>query len=194
MRKIFWLKDLGKQFLIERTEDYDDCQGDEKSYGEMIRVKGSRESFMLGTSPLTGLPHKVRYMPSHLYKYSETHLALYMKDHKSIWPKLAEITGVDYHGFDCCEEDFIFPISKFPEVAKIITFRQRRKISEERKEKLRKKMVELNSDKLNGKTRILDKSDRSLNTNFADSDSGRVINSINGPGSQSFQKSITEWR
>ncbi len=191
MKKVFLLKDLGKQFLVERTEDYDDCQGDEKSYGEMIRVKWSRESFMLGTNPLTGLPHKVRYMPSHLYKYSETHLALYMKDHKSLWSKLAEITGVNFYDFDCCEEDFMFPISKFLEVSKIITFRQRRNISEEQKEKLRKRLVELNANKLKGKTGFIDKSDRSLNTNFAYSDSGSVINS---PGSQSSQKSITEWK
>ncbi len=52
-------------------------------------------------------------------------------------------------------------------------------------------MVELNANRLRGKNGFVDKSDRSLNNNFADSDSDSVINS---PGSQSFQKSITEWK
>jgi len=125
--KTFWLQDLGSQYKIERTEDWEDCQGDEKSYGEMIRVKDSKPVFRKGINPLTGKPNRIYYMPSHLYKYSETELGLYVKDHKSVWPKLAKITGEKYGKFDPHEEDFIFPIEKYPEVAKLIQFRQKRK-------------------------------------------------------------------
>jgi len=125
--KTFWLKDLGSLCKVERTEDWEDCQGDEKSYGEMIRVKDSKPVFRKGINPLTGKPNRIYYMPSHLYKYSETELGLYVKDHKSVWPKLAKITGEKYGKFAPDEEDFIFPIDKFPEVAKLIQFRQKRK-------------------------------------------------------------------
>jgi len=125
----FWLRDLGSQYKVERTEDWEDCQGDEKSYGEMIRVKDSKPVYRQGKNPLTGKPNRIYYMPSHLYKYSETKLGLYMKDHKSVWPKLAEITGEKFGKFAPDEEDFIFPIEKFPEVAKLIQFRQKKKIS-----------------------------------------------------------------
>jgi len=125
--KTFWLRDLGSQYKVERTEDWEDCQGDEKSYGEMIRVKDSKPVFRKGINPLTGKPNRIYYMPSHLYKYSETEVGLYLKDHKSVWPKLAKITGEKYGKFDPHEEDFIFPIEKFPEVAKLIQFRQKRK-------------------------------------------------------------------
>jgi hypothetical protein len=126
--KTFWLKDLGSQYKIERTEDWEDCEGDEKSYGEMIRVKDSLPTYRNGSSPLTGKPNKIFYMSSNLYKYSETELSLYMKDHRNLWPKLAEITGENFNGFDHDEEDFIFPIEKFPEVAKLIQFHEKRKI------------------------------------------------------------------
>jgi hypothetical protein len=125
--KTFWLKYLGSQYKVERTEDWEDCQGDEKSYGEMIRVKDSLQTYRNGASPVTGKPNKIFYMPSNLYKYSETELGLYMKDHRNLWPKLAEITGENFNGFDPDEEDFIFPIEKFSEVAKLIQFRQKRK-------------------------------------------------------------------
>jgi len=125
--KTFWLKDLGSQYKVERTEDWENCQGDEKSYGEMIRVKDSKPVFRKGINPLTVKPNRIYYMPSHLYKYSETELGLYVKDHKSVWPKLAKITREKYGKFDPHEEDFIFPIDKFPEVAKLIQFRQKRK-------------------------------------------------------------------
>jgi len=125
--KTFWLMDLGSQYKVERTADWEDCQGDEKSYGEMIRVKDSKPVFRKGINPLTGKPNRIYYMPSHLYKYSETELGLYLKDHKSVWPKLAKITGEKYGKFDPHEEDFIFPIDKFPEIAKLIQFRQKRK-------------------------------------------------------------------
>jgi len=123
----FWLRDLGPQYKVERTEDWENCEGDEKSYGEIIRVKDSKPVFRGGINPLTGKPNRIYYMPSHLYKYSETELGLYLKDHKSVWPKLAKITGEKYGKFDPHEEDFIFPIDKFPEVAKLIQFRQKRK-------------------------------------------------------------------
>jgi len=125
--KTFWLRDLGSRYKVERTEDWENCEGDEKSYGEMIRVKDSKPVFRKGIDPLTGKPNRIYYMPSHLYKYSETELGLYVKDHKSVWPKLAKITGEKYGKFDPHEEDFIFPIEKFPEVAKLIQFRQKRK-------------------------------------------------------------------
>ena len=125
--KTFWLRDLGSRYKVERTEDWENCEGDEKSYGEMIRVKDSKPVFRKGIDPLTGKPNRIYYMPSHLYKYSETELGLYLKDHKSVWPKLAKITGEKYGKFAPDEEDFIFPIEKFPEVAKLIQFRQKRK-------------------------------------------------------------------
>jgi len=63
----FWLRDLGSRYKVEKTEDWDCCEGNEKSYGEMIRIRGSS-------------PEPPYFMvPSHLYKYSETELALYMK-------------------------------------------------------------------------------------------------------------------
>jgi len=126
--KTFWLQDLGSQFKVEKTEDWEDCQGDEKSYGEMVRVKDSLQTYRNGSSPLTGKPNKILYMSSNLYKYSETELGLYMKDHRSLWPKLAEITGEKFGKFDPDEEDFIFPIEKFPEIAKLVQFREKRKI------------------------------------------------------------------
>jgi len=124
----FWLKELGSQYKIERTEDWEDCQGEEKSYGEMIRVKDSLPTYRNGTSPVTGKPNRIFYMSSNLYKYSETELGLYMKDHRNLWPKLAKITGENFNDFDPDEEDFIFSIKKFPEVAKLIQFREKKKI------------------------------------------------------------------
>jgi len=126
--KTFWLRDLGSQYKIERTEDWEDCEGDEKSYGEMIRVKDSKPVYRRGKDPRTGKPNRIYYMPSHLYKYSEKELGLYMKDHRNLWPKLAEITGENFNGFDHDEEDFIFPIEKFPEIAKLVQFCEKRKI------------------------------------------------------------------
>jgi len=124
----FWLKDLGSQYKIERTEDWEDCEGDEKSYGEMIRVKDSLPTYRNGASPVMGKPNRIFYMASNLYKYSEKELGLYMKDHRNLWPKLAKITGEIFNGFDPDEEDFLFPIEKFPEIAKLVQFREKRKI------------------------------------------------------------------
>jgi len=50
-----------------------------------------------------------------------------LKDRKSVWPQLAKITEEEYGKFDPDEEDFIFPINKFPEVAKFVQFCQKRK-------------------------------------------------------------------
>ena len=125
--KTFWLRNLGSQYKVERTEDWEDCQGDDKSYGEMIRVKDSKPVYRKGIDPLTGKSNRIYYMPSHLYKYSEKKLGPYIKDHKSVWSQLAKITAEEYGKFDPAEEDFTFPIEKFPEVAKLIQFRQKRK-------------------------------------------------------------------
>jgi len=172
--KIFWLKALGSQYKIERTEDWEDCEGDEKSYGEMIRVKDSKPVYRQGKDPLTGKPNRIYYMPSHLYKYSETELGLYMKDHKYLWPRLAEITKEDFGQFDADEEDFIFLIDKFPEVAKLIQFREKRKISESERERLRENMAKVRAKLSKSKNKISGKSRGSLNTNFSGKTSGNA--------------------
>jgi len=167
--KTFWLRNLGSQYKIERTEDWEDCEGEEKSYGEMIRVKDSLPTYRNGTSPLTGKPNRIFYMSSNLYKYSETELGLYMKDHRNLWPKLAEITGENFNGFDPDEEDFIFPIEKFPEVAKLIQFRQKRKPP--------KAFIEAR-DRIN----VIRKSTykgKNKGSNFNERESGNVITSLN---------------
>jgi hypothetical protein len=179
MKTVFWLKDLGPEFKIERTEDWEDLEGDEKSYGEMIRVRQSRDSYRIGTSPITGLPHRIRYTPSNLYKVSETHLGLYLKDHRNRWQELAEITGEDFNGFDADEEDFIFPISKFTEISQVIDFRKKRKISEDQREEMRKRMKELNEEKSELQTQNPDKTIGSLNTEIAESSRGNLITRLN---------------
>jgi len=171
----FWLKDLGSQFKVEKTEDWEDCQGDEKSYGEMVRVKDSLQTYRNGSSPLTGKPNKILYMSSNLYKYSETELGLYMKDHKSIWAQLAEITGEQFNEFDRDEEDFIFPIEKFPEVAKLVQFRQKRKTSESERERLRENMAKVRAKLSKSKDKISGNSKGSLNTNSSGKLSGNAI-------------------
>jgi len=181
--KTFWLKDLGSQYKVERTEDWEDCEGEEKSYGEMIRVKDSKPVFRKGINPLTGKPNRIYYMPSHLYKYSETKLGLYMKDHRNLWPKLAEITEEDFGEFDTDEEDFIFPIEKFPEIAKLVQFREKRKISESERERLRENMAKVRGKLSKSRDKISGKSKGSLNTNFSGKTSGSVItrlDSFNG--------------
>jgi len=175
----FWLKDLGSQYKIERTEDWEDCQGEEKSYGEMIRVKDSLPTYRNGTSPVTGKPNRIFYMSSNLYKYSETELGLYMKDHRNLWPKLAEITGENFNGFDPDEEDFIFPIEKFPEIAKLVQFRQKRKTSESERERLRENMAKVRAKLSKSKDEISGNSKGSLNTNSSGKISGNVITSLN---------------
>jgi len=171
----FWLRDLGSQYKVERTEDWEDCQGDKKSYGEMIRVKDSKPVYRLGKNPLTGKPNRIYYMPSHLYKYSEKELGLYMKDHRNLWPKLAKITGENFNGFDTDEEDFIFPIEKFPEIAKLVQFREKRKISESERERLRENMAKVRDKLSKSRDKISGKSKGSLNTNFSGKASGNAI-------------------
>jgi len=175
----FWLKDLGSQYKIERTEDWEDSEGYERSYTEMIRVKDSEPIKHKGRDPLTGRLNKIHYMPSHLYKYSETELCLYMKDHKSIWAQLAEITGEQFNEFDRDEEDFIFPIEKFPEIAKLIQFRQKRKTSESERERLRENMAKVRAKLSKSKDEISGNSRGSLNTNSSGKTSGNVITSLN---------------
>jgi hypothetical protein len=123
----FRLRDLGFQYKIEKTEDWEDSEGYERSYSEIIRVKDSEPVNHKGRNPLTDKLNKIYYMPSHLYKYSERELGLYLKDHKQIWSQLARITGEQFNEFDRDEEDFVFPIEKFSEVAKFVQFRQKRK-------------------------------------------------------------------
>ena len=174
----FWLIDLGPQYKVERTEDWENCQGDEKSYGEMIRVRDSKPVYRQGKDPLTGKPNRIYYMPSHLYKYSEKELGLYMKDHKDLWPRLAEITKEDFGQFDTDEEDFIFPIDKFPEIAKLVQFREKRKISEEEMKRLRENMAKVRAKRLRNTDKISGKNDGSLNTDFSGKISGNVITSL----------------
>jgi len=171
----FWLKNLGSQYKVERTEDWEDCEGEEKSYGEMIRVRDSLPTYRNGTSPVTGKPNRIFYMHSNLYKYSETELGLYMKDHRSLWPKLAEITGEKFGKFDPDEEDFIFPIEKFPEIAKLVQFRQKRKTSESERERLRENMAKVRAKLSKSKDEISGNNKGSLNTNSSGKISGNAI-------------------
>jgi hypothetical protein len=122
------LKDLGK-YKIEKTEDYDWARssGEDLSYYEMIRVKGSK-------------PKKILSVPSHLYKYGENSLCLYLMDHKSLWRKISAVLNEE---IDVNEEEalFKFPIDNFNEIAKMLPF-VRKKIrktpmSEKEKEKAR---------------------------------------------------------
>jgi len=177
--KTFWLRDLGSQYKVERTEDWEDCEGDEKSYGEMIRVKDSKPVYRQGKNPLTGKPNKIYHMPSHLYKYSEKELGLYMKDHRNLWPKLAEITGENFNGFDPDEKDFIFPIEKFPEIAKLVQFREKRKISESERERLRENMAKVRAKLSKSRDEISGNRRGPLNTDSSVKTSGNVITSLN---------------
>lgn len=174
--KVFWLGDLGPEFKIEKTEDWQDCRGSEKSYGQMIRAKRSRDIYRNETCPITGLTHDQHYMPSNLYKYSETQLGLYLKDHQRIWKDIAWITGEDFsQGFDWHEEDFIFPISKFSEVKAILDFRTKRRVTEEQKEELRERIKEARLSRLEVQTKNPNKNDVSLNTNLQSSNEGDEI-------------------
>lgn len=169
-KKMLWLSDLGSQYKVEKNEDWGDCQGIEKSYGQMIRVQNSRETIRKETSPITGLPHDQHYTASYLYKYSETQLGLYTKDHQRQWKDLAKITGEDFsQGFDRHEEIFIFPIEKFKDIASVLKFREKRKVTEEQKEQLRLRMKEVRANRLEVQSKNPSKRDVSLNTHFNDS-------------------------
>ena len=104
------LGNLGS-FRIERTEEYDLCPFD-KSYCELIRVKGSKSEPSYN-------------VVSHVYKYSENELALYLKDHKNYWKQLGDLLNED---IDISENELIlrFPAEMFPKVAKIVPFVKKR--------------------------------------------------------------------
>ncbi len=110
----FELSQLGN-YRIERTEDYDQCPFD-KSYCEIIRVKGSR------------IEEPAYMVESHLYKFSETELCLYMKDKKNIWRTLGELLNED---IDITDNELVlrFPVSKFKEIARIVPFVRKRGLS-----------------------------------------------------------------
>lgn len=111
MTGIFTLSRLGN-YRIERTEDYDQCPFD-KSYCEVIRVKGSR------------IEESAYKVESHLYKYSETELCLYLKDKKNIWRPLGKLLNED---IDISDDELIliFPVSRFKEVKRIVPFVKKR--------------------------------------------------------------------
>jgi hypothetical protein len=104
------LKDLGP-YRIERSEDWGNDP--DRSYAEMIRVRGSRSES----------PHFI--IPSHLYKYSESELALYMKDRKNAWRSLGDLLNEE---IEISEPEMIlrFPLSRFPEVSRIVPFVRKR--------------------------------------------------------------------
>ena len=106
----FELKQLGP-YRIERTEDYD--YAEDKSYAEMIRVRGS------------SVKPPVFSVVSHLYKFSNSELALYLKDHKNLWRPLGKLLGED---IDIADDEIIlrFPISKFRDVDGIVPFVRKR--------------------------------------------------------------------
>ena len=105
----FRLSNLGK-YKIDRTEDYGWAKstGEDLTYYEMIRVKGSK-------------PSRYFTVPSHLYKYGEHTLALYLKDHKNYWRQLSVLSGQE---IDINDEEalFKFPVDKFGDVSKIVKF------------------------------------------------------------------------
>ena len=105
-------KQLGP-YRIERPGEYGECPDGDRTYCELIRVRGSR------VNP------PVFSVVSHLYKFSETELALYLKDHKNLWRALGKLLGED---IDIADEEIIliFQVSRFPEVAKIVPFMRKR--------------------------------------------------------------------
>ena len=106
---VFRLKSLGR-YKIVKTEDYEGSRDFKyRSYHEIIPVRGSR------------IKPPFFMIPSHLYKYSETKLAVYLKDHKNRWRDLGKLLDVDINMRNE-EIVFIFPISKFEEIEKIIPF------------------------------------------------------------------------
>ena len=124
----FQLKQLG-QYRVEGSEEFIP-KGDNNSYAEIIRVRGSSPEPLLFT------------IPSHLYKYSETELGLYLKDRKNAWDKLGKVLGIQ---IDRSNDELMlhFPIEKFQSVASIITFVKKRgqmNLSEEEKAKRVKRL------------------------------------------------------
>ena len=125
------LGNLGS-FRIERTEEYDLCPFD-KSYCELIRVKGSKSEPSYN-------------VVSHVYKYGENELALYLKDHKNYWKQLGDLLNED---IDISENELIlkFPVSKFKEISRIVPFvrkkTRKKPMSDQERESRRKHMQEL---------------------------------------------------
>jgi hypothetical protein len=107
----FNLRNLGT-YRVEKTEDYDNDP--DRSWGEMIRIKGSK-------AKPPGFP-----TPSHLYKYSENAAALYMKDHKALWTTLKKMGFKDIDGEEIDKIDvetvILILLSRFNEVAAIVPF------------------------------------------------------------------------
>ena len=101
------LKALGP-YRIERSEEYIPGSSD-NSYAEMIRVRGSR-------------PKPPYFLvPSHIYKYSESEIGLYLNGRKNLWRALGKLLRVK---IDITDKEIMvnFPISLFPDVAKIVPF------------------------------------------------------------------------
>ena len=107
----FQLKTLGP-YRIEKAEEYAPG-GSESSYVEIIRVRGS------GPDPPCFI------VPSHLFKHSESELGLYLNDRKNLWRALRKLLKVR---IDITDKEIMvnFPISLFPDVAKIVPFVRKR--------------------------------------------------------------------
>ncbi|MEM0136483.1 MAG: hypothetical protein QXU18_14855 [Thermoplasmatales archaeon] len=107
------IRDLGP-YRVERSEDYGGPE--DMGYGKMIRVRGSKSQPPIFT------------VPSHLYKYSETKLGLYLNDRKNLWRSLAKLLNED---IDISGQEIIlvFPIERFPEVARVVPFVKKRGLS-----------------------------------------------------------------
>ena len=107
----FQLKTLGP-YRIEKAEEYAPG-GSESSYAEIIRVRGS------GPDPPCFM------VPSHLFKHSESELGLYLNDRKNLWRALRKLLKVR---IDITDKEIMlnFPISLFPDVAKIVPFVKKR--------------------------------------------------------------------
>jgi hypothetical protein len=108
----FWLRDLGSQYKVEKTEEYIPW-GSDNSYAEMIRVRKSRDN------------PPIFQVPSHLYKYSETELGLYLKDRKNLWRPLGRILN---ERIDISDAELMihFPIARFADIARIVPFVRKR--------------------------------------------------------------------
>lgn len=144
------LSDLGN-FRIEKTEDFEFHE--DKSYGELIRVRGS------DWDPLF---HGV---PSHIYKYSERELGLYLRDHKHILPALEKALGTPIPKDD--EIIIVFPVSYFKQVAKVLPLVRKKSRKKPMSPEEKKKAAE-NIKKLNSKSRhIFKKSGANLSEKVA---------------------------
>ncbi|MCL4480778.1 MAG: hypothetical protein M1113_04765 [Candidatus Thermoplasmatota archaeon] len=110
MKDSFSLRELGS-YRIERSEDYDTSE--DKTYGEMIRVRGSK-------------PKPPYFMvPSHIYKHSESELGPYLKDPKNTWRAISKVLDTD---IDISDEEIVlhFPVSMSPKISSVIKFVKKR--------------------------------------------------------------------